>query len=104
MLKYQKKIKIAFAKWAEPEEPKPKTLHECWYEAGGFPFTARAIAGGAQDPVAWPIGTELQFVRCSPQHEDYYIDPVNLYIWERGFRGIHTRADFPRWQLLGHKT
>jgi hypothetical protein len=100
-MKNKKKINLAYYTGSLKSEPRPKTLKECLIEAGGFPFSAKAII---QVPNAvWPVGIELQLIA---QREDWDENtPVFISIPEKATEDTEgVIANVARWQLLGHKT
>lgn len=105
----RKKIKLDLKTFLGPlDEPvKPKTLRECYREAGGFPFAARAIIS-VQVFGEIPVGTDIRLIAvCAECNHpgDYGFDHGNSYY--NTYHGACTSCvcpDTARWQLLGHKT
>lgn len=95
-------LKIDWSVYTKEEKVEPKTLEECLKEAGGFPFTAKAIVDG-NTATSWPTGIVMSFGERYKNSEGFI--PVgrpnnpNRPLKKGGISTV--LSTFPRWQLLG---
>lgn len=85
------------------KEPEPKTLEECLWEAGGFPFVARAVRvverkpDDTVNPVAVGAEVRLTKIREDGLFRAPDLDPDRA-------RSMALDPSVRRWFLVGHKT
>lgn len=84
------------------KEPEPKTLQECYDEAGDFPFYAKTIitVGGGILGGTLPVGIEFRFTEVDTTFKDTLRFSTTWQGREYGVVAVGIR----RWMLLGHKT
>lgn len=98
-----RKPKIDFSQWTKEEKIEPKTLAECHAEAGGFPFSVKALSDHPEYSLNSPKGTERTYIGTHDElggfvglHHPYTCTQNNILV-------VADKSLYARWQLLGHK-
>jgi hypothetical protein len=98
-----KKPKIDFEQYTESKDPEPKTLLECYEEAGGFPFVAKALSHSpdSEDNPYSLAGSEFRAIGMAPNGG--IVSDKHPYSYTNNGARYRAKATIPvykRWTLL----